>query len=115
MKRVEQEIEAFIASKAPGIEVSFQDNPAFNSTTIRLSLNIQLSKLVGQSANPEKLGATAITALAEVQKAAVTAIGLEEYMRERELAVLDRLKDRLMQPNPQTAFDEAVKDLGQTD
>lgn len=95
---IRDEIEQFLRQKAPGLRLTFQENPAFDSLTLGLGLKVDHKQLVGNqqiAANPKIIGDYVMKMLAEVQKAAVTAIGLEEYVRERELAVLDRLQERL--------------------
>lgn len=94
-KRVEKEIEDFVRSKAPGMTVTFQDNPALDSVTLGLGVVIELKRLKSNRTSDQEFGFEVMDMLAEVQKAAVTAIGLEEYIRERELAVLDRLAERI--------------------
>lgn len=89
------EINAFLHHKAPGLTLDLQDNPAFDSTTLRLGVKVELTKLISNSLNATEVGTTVVDMLAEVQKAAVTAIGLEGYIRSRELAVLDRLRERV--------------------
>lgn len=115
---VQEEINAFLRNKAPGLQLTTQDNPAFDSTTLRLGLVIDLSRLIGNDVPTTKIGEVVIEMLTEVQKAAVTAIGMEEYVRSRELAVLDRLRQRLdtgyIDGKPATGdpLDEAYRELG---
>lgn len=96
---LQRELQDFILHKAPGLSVSFQENPAFNSVTLGLSLKVDHKQLISEQAIAQSQGRAVgdklMEMLAEVQKAVVTAIGLEEYVRERELAVLDRLSGKI--------------------
>lgn len=92
---IQHEIEEFIRLKAPGLDLFVQENPAFSSTTLGLGLKIDLKRLIPDASPDEYIGEQVMDMLAEVQKATVTAIGLEEYVRSRELAVLERLQARI--------------------
>lgn len=114
---LKQELESFIRLKAPGLTLTVQENPAFNSVTLGLGLKIDLKNLLPEAEmhNPRAIGSRIASMLAEVQKATVTAIGLEEYIRERELAVLDRIQERLDHPedwNGKDPISQGREELG---
>lgn len=115
---VRQEIEAFLRAKAPGLTLTVRDNPAFDSTTLGIGVKIDLTRLISNNVPTTRVGEVVIEMLAEVQKAAVTAIGMEEYIRERELAVLERLQERINtgyidgKPSYGDPIEEAYRELG---
>lgn len=117
-KIVIEEINAFLRFKAPGLTLTVQDNPAFNSTTLGIGVKIDLTRLISNDVPTTKVGEVVVEMIAEVQKAAVTAIGMELYIRERELAVLARLQERINtgyidgKPSYGDPLEEAYRELG---
>ena len=111
-----KELEEFVRYKAPGLVLTLQENPGFGSTTLGLGVKVDLKRLISGHSTPEQVGAEVVDMIAEVQKATVTAIGMEEYVRQRELAVLDRLQERLHTGDAYTdrvnELNEARRELG---
>lgn len=112
-KQVMDEIEEFLRQKAPGLTLTRKDNPAFNSTTLTMSLSIEQTRLIGDHVEDKAFGAKIIEMLTDIQKAAVTAIGLEEYVRSRQQEVLTMLQERVEAGlSAHEALDQTEQSLG---
>jgi hypothetical protein len=94
-RQVRSEIEQFLRAKAPGLVLTMTDNPAFDSTTIKLTLSVEQTRLVSNQTPDREVGEKIVEMLAEVQKAAVTSIGLEEYVRTRQVEVLEDVRQQV--------------------
>lgn len=95
----EHELRGLVEEMAPGVGVVFEYVPMFDSLVTRIGLNVSHSRTTTEEAirasGGQAVGEALMRDLAELQKEAVKQIGLEAYVREREVAVLEIAKERL--------------------
>lgn len=95
----EHELSGLVKEMAPGVGVSFEYVPMFDSLVTRIELRVGSSRTTTEEAirasEGRAVGMSLMRDLAELQKEAVRQIGLEAYVREREVAVLEIAKERL--------------------
>ena len=98
---------------APGAQIEVIRSEAFASTNIRVTFSSTAQKLVSDAEAGRDLEAystAAMVAMADAQKEAIVALGLESYVREREILVLERIKEQYSGSLPDGGFGlEAVK------
>lgn len=92
------QLSAFVKDLAPGLELQMEQVDMFDSTVLRVGLrvdgNATLTNHAVLQGGDEYVAGAVAKLVADVQKEAVTAIGLESYVREREVAVLNRMQER---------------------
>lgn len=94
-----KQLQHFVKELAPGLHFSTEHVDMFDTEVIRIGArfekSVQITDESLRQGGDEVLAQHTATALAELQKEIVSAIGLESYVREREVAVLELAKERL--------------------